>query len=205
MSTKWILSVTLLLCATMNLPTAHASTVADVQQRGELVVLCWPHQESIFVRRMVEMGREGLDVIGGLDVDVMTLYAKHLGVGLRVIPVRPDFASLIPSLLAEKGDALFRRTLGVLATSALTRGITDSGIAIGAAAALALGAWRFGQGELSLAALLVILMLGVEVFRPLRDLRDLLHDGMLAQSSFWTCWAAGRWLPTRRSRMQPRS
>ena len=86
-------------------------------------------------------------------------------------------------LLAEKGDALFRRTMGVLATSSLTRGITDSGIAIGAAAALALGAWRFGQGELSLAALLVILMLGVEVFRPLRDLRDLLHDGMLAQSA----------------------
>ena len=86
-------------------------------------------------------------------------------------------------LLADKGETLFRRTMGVLATSALTRGITDSGIAVGAAAALALGAYRFGQGEISLPILLVILMLGVEVFRPLRDLRDLLHDGMLAQSA----------------------
>ena len=32
---------------------------------------------------------------------------------------------------------------------------------------------------MSLPALLVILMLGVEVFRPLRELRMLLHQGML--------------------------
>ena len=89
-------------------------------------------------------------------------------------------------LLAEKAAHLFRTTMWVLATNAATRGITDAGIAIGAAAALGLGAYRVGQGEMTLAVLLVILMLGIEVFRPLRDLRGLLHDGMLAQS------AAGR-------------
>ena len=89
-------------------------------------------------------------------------------------------------LLAEKAAHLFRTTMWVLATNSATRGITDAGIAIGAAAALALGAYRVGQGEMTLAVLLVILMLGIEVFRPLRDLRSLLHDGMLAQS------AAGR-------------
>ena len=89
-------------------------------------------------------------------------------------------------LLAEKAAHLFRTTMWVLATNSATRGITDAGIAIGAAAALALGAYRVGQGEMTLAVLLVILMLGIEVFRPLRDLRGLLHDGMLAQS------AAGR-------------
>ena len=36
---------------------------------------------------------------------------------------------------------------------------------------------------MSLDALLIILMMGVELFRPLRDLRAQLHTGMLGQSS----------------------
>src|SRR5262249_40494608 len=59
------------------------------------------------------------------------------------------------------------------------RGITDPGIATGAAAARARGASRVGMGAMPLPVLLVILMLGVEVFRPLRELRVLLHQGML--------------------------
>ena len=45
----------------------------------------------------------------------------------------------------------------------------------GAAAALGLGAWRVHTEEMSLMGLLIILMLGIEVFRPLRDLRVVLH------------------------------
>ena len=86
-------------------------------------------------------------------------------------------------LLADKAHHLFRTTMLVLATNAATRGITDTGIAVGAAAALGLGAYRVGDGEMSLTALLIILLLGIEVFRPLRDLRGMLHDGMLAQSA----------------------
>ena len=71
----------------------------------------------------------------------------------------------------------------VLATNALARGITDTGIAVGAAATLALGAYRVVDGETSLAVLLTILMIGVEVFRPLRDMRALLHEGMVGQSA----------------------
>ncbi len=40
-----------------------------------------------------------------------------------------------------------------------------------------------GHGSMSLPALLIILMLGVEVFRPLRELRILLHQGMLGLSA----------------------
>ena len=36
---------------------------------------------------------------------------------------------------------------------------------------------------MSLPALLIVLMLGVEVFRPLRELRTLLHQGMLGLSA----------------------
>src|SRR5919106_2541759 len=81
--------------------------------------------------------------------------------------------------LEERARALFQSTMWVLGTNTLARGITDAGIALGAAAALALGAWRVDSGAMSLPALLVILMLGVEVFRPLRELRVLLHQGML--------------------------
>ena len=85
--------------------------------------------------------------------------------------------------LAKRSRALFQRTMWVLATNVLTRGITDSAIACGAAAALALGAWRVESGAMSLTALLVIMMLGVEIFRPLRDLRSVLHQGMVGLSA----------------------
>src|SRR5438552_17651685 len=71
----------------------------------------------------------------------------------------------------------------VLSTSVLTRGITDCGIAIGAAAALAHGVWRVSHGLMTIEALLIVLMAGTEVFRPLRDLRSVLHQGMVGQSA----------------------
>src|SRR2546428_596759 len=85
--------------------------------------------------------------------------------------------------LEERAHTLFKSTMWVLGSNTLARGITDAGIAVGAAVALALGAWRVSAGAMSLPALLVILMLGVEVFRPLRELRILLHQGMLGLSA----------------------
>jgi ATP-binding cassette subfamily C protein CydCD len=85
--------------------------------------------------------------------------------------------------LEERARTLFKSTMWVLGTNTLARGITDTGIAVGAAAALALGAYRVGTGAMPLPALLVILMLGVEVFRPLRELRVLLHQGMLGMAA----------------------
>ncbi|MBM10103.1 MAG: thiol reductant ABC exporter subunit CydC [Magnetovibrio sp.] len=86
-------------------------------------------------------------------------------------------------LLSERAHELFRSTMWVLATNALARGITDAGIAIGAAVALGVGAWRVSNGDASLQTLLIILMMGTEAFRPLRDLRALLHNGMVGQSA----------------------
>ena len=83
------------------------------------------------------------------------------------------------AVLEAKGRALFKSTMWVMATNTLARGITDAGIAIGAAVALGWGAYRVQAGHMELAALLMILMLGVEVFRPLRDLRVILHRGMI--------------------------
>ncbi|HUN49131.1 MAG TPA: ABC transporter ATP-binding protein, partial [Stellaceae bacterium] len=85
--------------------------------------------------------------------------------------------------LEVEAHDLFRRTMWVLGTNVLARGITDSAIACGAAAALALGAWRVEAGLMPLASLLVILMLGVEIFRPMRELRSVLHQGMVGMSA----------------------
>ncbi len=85
--------------------------------------------------------------------------------------------------LAERARELCDSSLRVLSTGVMTRGITDCGVAIGAAAALALGVWRVSHGQMSIQALLIVLMAGTEVFRPLRDLRMVLHQGMLGQSA----------------------
>jgi ATP-binding cassette, subfamily C, bacterial CydCD len=87
------------------------------------------------------------------------------------------------ALLQDRSHKLFESTMGVLLTSTLGRGITDTGIAVGAAVALGWGAYRVHAGQMELGALLIILMLGVEVFRPMRELRILLHQGMLGVSA----------------------
>ncbi|HKZ07526.1 MAG TPA: ABC transporter ATP-binding protein [Methylomirabilota bacterium] len=85
--------------------------------------------------------------------------------------------------LAAKSRALLRSTMWVLGANTAARGITDVGLAVGAALALTWGAYRVADGALGLPALLVILMLGVEVFRPLRELRALLHQGLHGRSA----------------------
>src|SRR5271167_4961692 len=85
--------------------------------------------------------------------------------------------------LADRARELCDSSLRVLSTGVMTRGITDCGVAIGAAAALSLAALRVSHGLMSIQALLIVLMAGTEVFRPLRDLRTVLHQGMLGQSA----------------------
>jgi len=85
--------------------------------------------------------------------------------------------------LADRARDLCNTSLRVISIGVMTRGITDCGVAIGAAAALSLAAWRVSHGLMSLQALLIVLMAGTEVFRPLRDLRMVLHQGILGQSA----------------------
>src|SRR5271168_4826880 len=85
--------------------------------------------------------------------------------------------------LADRARELCDRSLRVISIGVMTRGITDCGVAVGAAAALSLAAWRVSHGLMSIQALLIVLMAGTEVFRPLRDLRMVLHQGILGQSA----------------------
>ena len=86
-------------------------------------------------------------------------------------------------LLSIKAKELFRTTMWVLATNSLARGITDTSIALGAASALIVGSIRVIGGNMELNALLIILLLGVEIFRPMRELRSVLHQGMVGRSA----------------------
>ena len=111
-------------------------------------------------------GSEFLDGVQGLPT--LKAFGQSRAFGLR---------------LAERARELCDSSLRVLSTGVMTRGITDCGVAIGAAAALAVAAWRVSHGLMSIQALLIVLMAGTEVFRPLRDLRMVLHQGMLGQSA----------------------
>ena len=104
--------------------------------------------------------------------------------------------------LAARARSLSGSTFWVLALGLLTRFFTDLGTALGAAAAIVLGAWRVRHGAMTMEGLLIILMAGTEIFRPLRDLRGVLHQGMTGQSAADRIHrAAGR--PQRRTRWRP--
>ena len=85
--------------------------------------------------------------------------------------------------LAARAEEVFRTTMWVLAVNSLGRGITDVGLAVGAAVVLGYGAFRVDAGVMTLAELLVVLMMGIEVFRPQRDLRALLHQGLVGMAA----------------------
>jgi ATP-binding cassette, subfamily B, bacterial len=85
--------------------------------------------------------------------------------------------------LGERARQVYRSTMWVLGINIATGGVTLLGISAGAATALAWGALRVEAGTLELRTLLIVLLLGVEVFRPLRDMTVLYHQGMVATAA----------------------
>ncbi len=113
-----------------------------------------------------ELGADFLDSVQGLPT------LKAFGQG-----------KIRGAALAERARHLYRSTMGVVAANGATSGASIFFMAAGAAAALALGAARVGSGDMELRPLLIVLMLGVEVFRPMRELTNLYHQGMTVLSS----------------------
>jgi len=148
--------------------------VAAVMLAGALFTLVLPafvHERSGQASRARQsafkaFGEEFLDAVQGLPTLKAFGQSKSYG-----------------AMLAAKAQALSDSTFWVLAVSVLTRCFTDVGTAGGAALAMALGAWRVSNGEMSLTALLIVLMAGTEIFRPLRDLRTVLHQGLNGQAA----------------------
>ena len=85
--------------------------------------------------------------------------------------------------LAERSWALFRATMGVLALNIAEGGAANVCMLLGTAVTLSWGAVRVQSGDLGLAPLMMLLFLGVEIFRPIRELRQLRHRNLLAMAS----------------------
>jgi ATP-binding cassette, subfamily B, bacterial len=148
--------------------------VAAVMLVFALVTLIAP-TVFIHIERRASYGRHGA---------VKSFGSEFLD-GVQGLPTLKAFgqSAAYGRQLADRARELCARSLRVISIGVMTRGITDCGVAIGAAAALSLAAWRVSHGLMSLQALLIVLMAGTEVFRPLRDLRMVLHQGILGQSA----------------------
>ena len=150
-----------------DVPTALVLLAAAFALAGPMAVHMLDRRASLArTRSLNEFGEDFLDAMQGLPT--LKSYGQGKAWGER---------------LAERARKLSDNTFWVLSVSLLTRGITDLGVALGAALALTLGAWRVAAGDMSVEALLIVLMAGTEIFRPLRDLRSVLHQGMLGQSA----------------------
>ncbi len=85
--------------------------------------------------------------------------------------------------LAERARHLYRTTMGVLAVNMVSVGVTTFGILGGTACALGWGALKVSAGDLEIRSLIVILIMGAEIFRPTRELMVLYHQGINAMAS----------------------
>ena len=92
-------------------------------------------------------------------------------------------------VLAERANNLYRSTMGVVAANGATSGASIFFMVTGAAVALVVGAVRVSNGDMELRPLLIVLMLGVEIFRPMRELTNLYHQGMTVISSSQSVFA----------------
>lgn len=84
----------------------------EVVASGQLVMITFPHQESVFSRTDLGKGAPmprlgGYADFEGIDVDLMQGFAESLGVELRIRPVsEPRYGALIPDLLGGRGDLI---------------------------------------------------------------------------------------------------
>ena len=127
----------------------------------------WNRERSYQRRRTYgELGSDFLDSVQGLSTLKSFGQSKERGIEL-----------------ARRAHALYRSTMGVVAANSATSGTSILFMVMGAAVALAVGSIRVSNGEMELRPLLIVLMLGVEVFRPMRELVNLYHQGMTTLSS----------------------
>jgi ATP-binding cassette, subfamily B, bacterial len=86
-------------------------------------------------------------------------------------------------MLASQIREVTRRTMHVMAVNMSVTGLIMLSITAASAIALTWGAIRVEAGDLYFRTLLIVLMLGVEVFRPLQQLSRIYHEGMMGQSA----------------------
>lgn len=92
---------------------ATAGDLADVKERGTLVMLSFPLLDGAFVvvdvEAMRSLDRKLTDMrdpehFRGIDVDLMKGFAQSLGVRLEIHPVTSGYEGLLPALDRREGD-----------------------------------------------------------------------------------------------------
>jgi ABC-type amino acid transport substrate-binding protein len=92
---------------------APAGDLAAVKARGKLVMLTYPVQGNHFISVNLDAMREqGLKLqelhkpeqFQGIDVELMSGFARSLGVALEIRPILGGYGALIPALLQRQGD-----------------------------------------------------------------------------------------------------
>lgn len=109
----FVLPLALALIASLNLPEpGQARDLDEIVASGELTILTFPRQESVFSRTNLKQGRPmprlgTADDFEGIDIELMAAFADHLGVELKIRPVsEPRYGALIPDLQAGRGDLI---------------------------------------------------------------------------------------------------
>lgn len=87
--------------------------LAKVKARGKLIMVTYPLQRSFFSSVNMDRMRERNlklsdlrhpDEFQGIDIDLMSGFAKHLGVTLEIHPITEGWGALVPALVAGQGD-----------------------------------------------------------------------------------------------------
>ncbi len=133
----------------------------------------WNRESSIRRRKSYgEFGSDFLDSVQGLGTLKAFGQSKQRG-----------------KELTRRADDLYRSTMGVIAANSVGSSTAILFMTLGATIALAVGAVRVSNGDMELRPLLIVLMLGVEVFRPMRELTNLYHQGVNVVSSAQSVFA----------------
>jgi|HubBroStandDraft_3_1064219.scaffolds.fasta_scaffold00909_8 ABC-type amino acid transport substrate-binding protein len=99
--------------ALLGAPPARAGELAEVQARGKLVMLTYPIQGNRFISVDLDaMRRSGLKLaelrrpehFHGIDVELMSGFARSLGVELEVRATAGGYGALLPALDRREGD-----------------------------------------------------------------------------------------------------
>ena len=85
--------------------------------------------------------------------------------------------------LRGASQALYRATMAQLAISMIRNGLVGFAMSAGVALAVGIGSFKVAAGDLGIAALLIILFLSAECFRPLVELDVYWHAGYMGISA----------------------
>jgi ABC-type multidrug transport system fused ATPase/permease subunit len=136
-----------------------------------------PTVPRLWDRVLADRGRSHWDAYAGLSAEYVDAMQ-----GITTLKSL-NAAGRRRTWLEAKGQHLFRSTMRQMAVSLVDSGLTEAGVQLGTAAAVAVGAVRVAQGDLGLEALFVVLVMASVAFRPFRELSAYWHAGFLGVSA----------------------